>query len=65
MTDMVLLIWEKKLRKFVKMQKNYFHQVYSERIYDEEHLAETITKLNRDTQLHLLCASKNVWGCRK
>jgi len=49
----------KKVEKIHKNAENYFHQVYSERIYYEEHLAETITKPNwRYPTASALCKQK-------
>lgn len=55
----VLLIRGKKVEKIHKNAENYFHQMYSERIYYEEHLAETITKPNwRYPTASALCKQK-------
>lgn len=59
MTDSGSIDLGKKVEKICKNAENYFHQVYSERIYDEEHLAQTITKLNwRHPTAFALCKQK-------
>lgn len=61
----VLLIREKKLRKFIKMQKIIFIKCILKEYIMRSIWLRQLPNQTGDTQLHLLCASKNVWGSRK